>query len=52
MNFALALINVFVGRTFSLLCRIFAAKRRKTILIRGLNQWLAWPKCFGISGPF
>jgi hypothetical protein len=32
--------------------RNFAAKRRKTILIEGLNQWLAWPKWFGISGPF
>jgi hypothetical protein len=33
-------------------CRNFAAKRRKTILINGVNQGLAWPKCFGISGPF
>ena len=30
----------------------FATKRRKTALFRCLNQWLAWPKCFGISGPF
>jgi hypothetical protein len=32
-------------------CKV-AAKRRKTIIFEGLNQWLARPKYFGISGPF
>ena len=30
----------------------FAAIRRKTTPFEGLNQWMAGPKCFGISGPF
>jgi 6-phosphogluconate dehydrogenase (decarboxylating) len=29
-----------------------AAKRRKTTRSKGLNQWSAWSKYFGISGTF
>jgi hypothetical protein len=27
-------------------------RRKKTTVFEGLDQWLEWPKYFGISGPF
>jgi hypothetical protein len=44
--------RIFRGTIPPPACRNFAAKRRKTTPFKGINQWLAWPKYFGISGPF
>ena len=45
-------VQYFQGREGRRLSRRFAAKRRRTTRFDVLNQWLARPKFFGISGPF